>query len=88
MWFPSQEKHKCSGEKGKRIKAVRNSPANIGLLELKREGSTRKNLNGKEENTVGFSQSEKLIIILVKLDMEVHARNSSTQELETGGSVI
>lgn len=36
VWFPSQEKHKCSGEKEKRIKAVRNSPANIDLLELKR----------------------------------------------------
>lgn len=37
--------------KEKRIKAVRNSPANIDLLELKKEGSTRKNLNGNEENT-------------------------------------
>lgn len=46
--------------KEKRIKADRNSPANIDLSELRKEGSTWKNLNGEAENTVDCDAHDSL----------------------------
>lgn len=63
--FLPQRSRSVLERKEKRIKAVRNSPANIDLSELRKEGSTWKNLNGKAENTVDCDVQDRLRNLLL-----------------------